>query len=80
MHTDVSKECGAFIFKVKQPNASGLCLGLFDSEDKDTKISRNVGTYMSTRSNAPEDLNVLSLDTFACSTAIRDIADCSRKS
>jgi hypothetical protein len=74
VHTDVSKERGAFIFKVKPPNASGLLLGLFDNEDKGTKISRNVGTYMSTCSNAPEDLNILSLDTFACSTAIRDRA------
>ena len=74
MHNDVSKEGGAFTFKVKPPNASGLVLGLFDSKDKCTKISPNVGTYVSTRSNAPEDLNVLSLDNFACSTGIRDRA------
>ena len=74
VNTDVSKERGAFIFKVKPPNASGLFLGLFDSEDNDTRISRNVGTHMSTRSNAPEDLNVLSLNAFACTTAITDRA------
>lgn len=74
VNTDVSKDRGAFVFKVKPPNASGLFLVLFDSEDKDTRISRTVGTYMSTPSNAPEDLNVLSLDAFVCATAITDRA------
>ena len=71
MHTDVSKERGAFISKVKPPNASGQPLGHFDSEDKGTRISRNVGTDMSTSSNTAEDLNVLWVDTFVCNTAIR---------
>ena len=57
------------IFKIKLRSAGGPLRWLLDSEGKGTRISRNVGTYMSTISNNPEELNVPSLDTFACITA-----------
>jgi hypothetical protein len=54
--------------------ASGLLIGLFDSDVKDTRISRNVCTHMSTRRNTPEGLNVLSLDIFARNTSVKELA------
>jgi hypothetical protein len=42
---DVSEDSSAFIFSVKQPKKR---LGVFNSEDEDFTVRRNVGNYLPT--------------------------------